>query len=99
MSLYYKEPRPWWLIVIIILLIVPVFLMPGVVASFQAGGDAPAIQAANPSMIKSLTWLYPIITIVYGVLIWACWPYRSFMSWMLVVMSLLTTLAMFLLFM
>ncbi|MCM1336639.1 MAG: hypothetical protein NC187_03075 [Candidatus Amulumruptor caecigallinarius] len=84
------SPRPWWLAVIVIILLLPAFAIPELLTLQSEAAGNPF-----PDTVKALTWLFPLVCVAYAILIWLCWPTRRFISWMLVVMSALTSAAIF----
>jgi len=72
-----------WLKVAVVLSVLPVAAWP-LLLTHTGGGSA-------------LVWLYPFATVAYGALALACSRERAVLAWVLVVMSLLTSLSIWLL--
>lgn len=83
-------PRPWWLALIVIVLLLPAFAIPELLTMQAADAGNP-----NPGAVRALTWIFPLVCVAYAILIWLSWPTRPFISWMLIVMSALTSAAIF----
>lgn len=75
---------PLWALAIIIIAALPVF-------SF------PALLTSAPSDLRAIVWLYPLYVLTAAWLAWACWPTRRLMSWILIVLMLLSHGAMWML--
>lgn len=82
-----RDRTPWWLIAMAIILSLPVFQEPMLLSA------APA----EPPIVRTLVYIYPIYVIVAAWLACACWPRRSVMTWILLAMLILTHIAIFLL--
>lgn len=50
---------------------------------------ATLIQTANP-IVKGLTWLYPAYVLISGFLAWQCYGRRTVMTWIVLVLLLLS---------
>ena len=79
-----KPRRPWWFTLILILLVLPAFGTPWVLA------DAP-----ENSVLAILVKLFPAFLLLAAVCAWYAYPQRSDLSWILVVIMLLSTGALF----
>lgn len=76
-------PRvPWWMWAVIIAAMLPGLVFPWTLSSL----DDPS------TMMKGLTWLYPLYVLVSGFLAWQCYGRRTVMSWIIIVLLLLTHL-------
>lgn len=71
---------PWWVIAVIILC-----MLPGIGFPFMGN-----LLASGDVMIKWLTWFYPIYTLVSGLLAWQCYGRRSYLTWVILVLLLLS---------
>lgn len=78
---------PGWMTAIIIVAAMPVFQMPLLLARI-AGDD---------SQSRIFTYVYPIYVVAAAWLAWCSYPERPVLSWILVVLMLLTHAAMWLL--
>lgn len=74
---------PLWAKILIIVSALPVFSYPWLLAN-----------AGNDSETRTFLWLYPIYVLVSAVCAWLCWPDRREISWILIVLMLLTHAAM-----
>lgn len=68
---------PKWMTVVIILAALPVF-------SF------PVLLQLCPSDLKAMVWVYPIYVVVGAWLAWQCYGQRRALSWILVVLMLMS---------
>lgn len=75
--------RPWWLLVIIIIAALPVFAFPTLLS---------LMNEVN-SEIKIITWFYLYYVIGTAYLAWICWPERKYMTWILLVLLLMSHVA------
>lgn len=71
---------PWWVIVIII-----VCMLPGIGFPFMGN-----LLASGDTVIKGLTWFYPVYTVVSGLLAWQCYGRRSYLTWVILLLLLLS---------
>lgn len=86
-SINYSQRPPWWFTALLIILVLPAGQTPMLLAS------APA----EPPVVKTLVWLYPLYTLVSAYLSWVCYNGRRLMSWILVALIVLTHVAIWLL--
>ena len=81
-----RAPRmPWWMKLLIVLAMLPVVALPMM------------LGAARPEALdnKALIWIYPFYVVVAGVLPWNCYGRRTEMTWILLVLMMLTHGAMY----
>lgn len=71
-----------WLKAAVVLSVLPLVAWPSLLA--EHGSDV-------------MVWLYAAVTAAYGFLAWKCGPERPVLAWVLVVMSLLTSAAIWML--
>lgn len=45
---------------------------------------------ADSAGLRTLLWCYPPYVLLTGVLAWMCWPERPYITWILIVILLLT---------
>jgi len=45
---------------------------------------------ADSSGLRALLWCYPIYVLLTGALAWMCWTERPYITWILIVLLLLT---------
>ena len=76
--------KPWWLAVLIIALVLPVFSFPVLLSQVSASAEEA----------KVLLWLYLFYVPGTGILAWISWPERKYITWMLLVLMLMSHLAM-----
>lgn len=84
-----KEPRrvPVWMMVVIVLAALPVTAFPVLLSNATADG----------SDVRTYLWLYPAYVAVAAYLAWQCYGRRTEMSWIIIVLMLLTHAAIWLL--
>ena len=84
-----KQSRrvPLWMVVVIIIAALPVLAFPAMLSASAdvAGGD------------RYFLWLYPAYVIASSLLAYQCYGRRTEMSWIIIVLMLLTHAAMWLL--
>lgn len=74
-------PRvPWWMWIIIIVCMLPGLAFPAMVS---------LITDPNP-IVKGLVWFYPFYVLMSGFLAWQCYERRTAMSWIILVLLLLS---------
>ncbi len=78
---------PVWMTVVIIIFMLPVLQTPELLAT------APA----DPPVVATLLKIYPFYVLLTGYLAYICYPTRPWMSWILLVVSLLSDVAVWLL--
>lgn len=71
---------PWWMTAVIILCMIPGLGFPAIVS---------LIESSNP-IVQGLTWLYPAYVLVSGFLAWQCYGRRTYMSWIVLALLLLS---------
>lgn len=79
-----SERAPWWLIMLIILLVLP-------------AGQTPVLLDNAPAgvpIVRTLIWIYPFYVFVAGYLAYACWQRQRIMTWILLMLLVLTHIAM-----
>ncbi len=81
-----REKTPWWVTAIIILAMVPALVLP------LSASDMP--DAGTP---RYLLWFYPAYVIATGVCAYLTYPSRSYLTWILLVLLLMSHAAMYLL--
>lgn len=82
-----SERAPWWLIMLIILLVLP-------------AGQTPVLLDNAPAgvpIVRTLIWIYPFYVFVAGYLAYACWQRQRIMTWILLMLLVLTHIAMWIL--
>ncbi|MDE5942245.1 MAG: hypothetical protein K2H14_09055 [Muribaculaceae bacterium] len=71
---------PWWMWAVILLCMAPGLVFPFTVS---------LLTDANP-LVRALTWFYPAYVIVSGLLAWQCYGRRTVMSWIVLVLLVLS---------
>ncbi len=79
---------PRWVAVIIIVAALPVFALPTLLS---LAGNSPQ------PIVKTLLWGYPLYVLLAGWLSWISYDRRPYMTWLLIVIMLLTHAAMWIL--
>lgn len=80
---------PIWMLAIIILCMLPAAAYP---VLLMHATDAMVIESDKPYL-----WLYPVYTLACGFLAWQTYGRRTYLSWILLIIMLLTHAAMWLL--
>ena len=71
---------PWWMWIVLL-----VSMAPGL------GYTAMLSMMASPSpVVRGLMWLYPAYELISGFLAWQCYGRRTVMSWIIIVLLLLS---------
>ncbi len=78
---------PWWLILIAVVMALPVFRTPALIAACPP----------EPEIVRTLVMIYPIYVIVTAWLACICWPQRKTMTWILLALMALSSVAIHLL--
>jgi len=71
---------PAWMYCTIIICMLPGLCYPWAVS---------LIQSQNP-IVRGLTWFYPAYVLLSGILAWQCYGRRTIMSWIVLVLLLLS---------
>lgn len=77
--------RPRWVAYVAIVLALPACSLPGLLEACPA--DMPAL--------KAIIWCYPFYMLLSAWLAWQAYPQRPVVSWILMIMMVLTTSALF----
>lgn len=80
-----RRRAPLWVDAVIVVCMLPVFSLPWLLANCPAGDDG----ALN------LLRIYPLYVVASGWLAWISWSSRPYMTWILLVVMLLSHLAAF----
>ncbi len=78
-----RQRMPLWMAAIIIACMLPLIAFPTLL------GVTPPDSSA-----RTFAWLYPFYVIASGVCAWICWPERKEISWILIILMLLSHAAM-----
>lgn len=81
-----KQTTPWWMTLIIVIAMIPAMAMP-----FAMTG----LPAENPGRL--LTYFYPAYVIASGICAWITYPKRPELTWILIVLLLMSHAAMYIL--
>ena len=87
MSRYPWGDTPAWVKVVIIILILPVFSTPALLSALPQGHEE----------WNTILWCYPFYLLLSGWLAWICYPQRPVVSWILMVLMVLSTVAVWML--
>ena len=79
------------MLVVIVACMLPVVAYPTMLSEYS--GNA----AGSASDTKIFLWLYPLYVLAAGYLAWQCYGRRTYMTWILLVILLLTHAAMWML--
>ena len=71
---------PLWVDIVIILCMMPAIAFPTLLSNCPAGNTT----------VRTLLWCYPLYVIAAGWLARICWAERSYMTWILLVLMLLS---------
>lgn len=76
-------PRvPWWMWVVIIVAMLPGLVFPWTLSELR-----------DPTpLLRGLTWFYPLYVVLSGFLAWQCYGRRTVMTWIIIILLLLTHL-------
>ena len=77
---------PIWMIIVIVAAMLPVLAFPTLLAMVSPGGSE-----------RIFVWIYPFYVIASGVCAWLCWPERKDVSWILILLMLLSHAAIWML--
>lgn len=75
-----QQRTPIWFVVVVIVALLPVFQFPALLSLCPQGDES----------VKLMIWIYPVYEAVAGWLAWRVWPARRELSWILVVLMVLT---------
>ena len=74
---------PAWVTLLIVIFTLPIFTLPSLL-DMCAPGD---------SAMKTLVWIYPFYMILSGFLAWRTYPARPYLTWILLAVMILTSVA------
>lgn len=74
------------MIIVIIVAILPALAFPTLLAMVPPGGSE-----------RTFVWLYPFYVIASGVCAWLCWPERKDVSWIIIILMLMSHAAIWML--
>lgn len=80
---------PVWLAVLVCIVALPLFSTPWLLAMVPAG------EAGD--MIRTLVWIYPFYMLLSAWLAWHAWSRRPDVTWILLIVMVLSTVAIYLL--
>lgn len=83
-----RQRRPLWIAIVIIAAMLPV-------AGYACLLATASTQTSTE--IRTLMWLYPLYVLAAGLCAWICWPRRKELTWIIIVLMLLTHAAMWIL--
>ncbi len=73
--------------ILIIVVLLPVFSLPALLDTVPAGDDS----------LRTIVWCYPFYMLLSGYLAWFAFPQRPAVSWILIALMILSTIAVWLL--
>ncbi len=73
--------------ILIIVVLLPVFSLPALLDTVPAGDDS----------LRTIVWCYPFYMLLSGYLAWFAYPQRPTVSWILIALMILSTIAVWLL--
>lgn len=76
---------PWWMWLVIIVCALPGLAFPLLTR---------LIEDPNPA-VRGLTWLYPCYVLCSGVLAWQCYGRRSYVTWIILALLLISHVCFF----
>lgn len=82
--MYHGVKTPVWMTILIILLVLPVFSLPALLSAIAPGDSG----------MKTIVWCYPVYVVMSGWLAWQCYPQRREVSWILLVLMVMSHVAM-----
>ena len=78
---------PAWMTVIIVILTLPAFSFPWLLSALHGTEQAP----------RTLVGIYPFYMLLSGWLAWKAYPQRAYVSWILLAVMVLSTIAVYML--
>lgn len=87
MSRYPYPEAPLWVRILIIILLLPVFSTPALLSALPQGHEE----------WRTIVWCYPFYLLVSGWLAWITYSIRQTVSWILMVLMVLSTVAIWML--
>ncbi len=84
MSRYPSTDAPLWVKILIIVLILPVFSTPALLSALPQGHDE----------WRTIVWGYPFYLLLSGWLAWISYNSRPSIAWILMILMVLSTVAM-----
>lgn len=82
-----NQKTPAWVTCLVILVALPLFATPELLARCPA----------QPSIARTLVWGYPFYMAIAAWLAWASWTQRRYITWLLLAIMVLTTVAIWML--
>lgn len=75
---------PKWVTFLIIIFTFPIFTLPSLLAQCEQGAEAT----------QTLVWIYPFYMLLSGYLAWRAYPGRPYLTWILLALMILSSIAM-----
>lgn len=75
-----RRHTPLWVVIVIILCMLPVVALPSLLSACPSGNDA----------VRTLLMCYPVYVVAAGWLAWVSWDARPYMTWILLILMLLS---------
>lgn len=82
-----SKNTPLWVTLVVILVALPLFATPELLARCPA----------QPSIARTLVWGYPFYMAIAAWLAWVSWSRRCYITWLLLAIMVLTTIAIWML--
>lgn len=73
---------PAWMTILIIIVLLPIFSLPALLDQIPP----------EDGTLKAITWCYPFYLLLSGYLAWFAYPQRPTISWILIVLMILSTI-------
>ena len=81
------DKTPLWMTLLILLLTLPVFSLPILLSNLPEGDTS----------LRAIVWCYPFYLLLSAYLAWQAYPRRQTVSWILIVLMVLSTAAIWML--
>ncbi|MCM1137339.1 MAG: hypothetical protein NC221_04570 [Duncaniella sp.] len=78
---------PAWMTILIIIVLLPIFSIPALLNQIPPEDDT----------LKTITWCYPFYLLLSGYLAWFAYPQRPYISWILIALMVLSSIAVWML--
>ena len=74
---------PKWVTFLILIFTLPIFTLPSLLAQCSGSDDMP----------RTLVWIYPFYMILSAFLAWKAYPQRPYLTWVLLAVMILSSVA------
>lgn len=79
-----ENKMPLWVKVLIVVMMLPLVGFPSLLSGLP-----------EDHTVRLLVWLYPVYVIISGICAWMCWRQRPEITWILLILMLLSNLGVF----